>query len=154
MLEGRIQILTHHTEHTVWQPRWLAHPNSVCDLIDVVIAVADVEQAAQRFARFTGRPATSTEGGGALIRLDRGGIYLLTQRRAAEKLPEVPVTSLPFMIGYALGVQSLAAAEEAVDRADLEWRAFEDGIVATFPTELGEGAWFFVERPTSLPWRR
>src|SRR5262249_57083774 len=41
MPEGRIQILTHHTEHTVWQPRWLAHPNSVCDLIDVVIAVAD-----------------------------------------------------------------------------------------------------------------
>lgn len=154
MPEGRIQILTHHTEHTVWQPRWLAHPNSVCDLIDVVIAVADVEEAAQRFARFTGRPATSTEGGGALIGLDRGGIYLLSQRRAAEKLPEVPVTSLPFMIGYALGVQSLAAAEEAVDRADLEWRAFENGIVATFPTELGEGAWFFVERAAGLPWRR
>ena len=154
MPEGRIQILTHHTEHTVWQPHWLAQPNSVCDLIDVVIAVADVEEAAQRFARFTGRPATSTEGGGALIQLDRGGIYLLSQRRAAEKLPEVPVTSLPFMIGYALGVQSLAAAEEAVDRADLEWRAFENGIVATFPTELGEGAWFFVEQPANLPWRR
>jgi len=154
MPEGRIQILTHHTEHTVWQPRWLAQPNSVCDLIDVVIAVADVEEAAQRFARFTGRPATSTEGGGALIQLDRGGIYLLSQRRAAEKLPEVPVTSLPFMIGYAVGVQSLAAAEEAVDHADLEWRAFENGIVATFPTELGEGAWFFVEQPANLPWRR
>ena len=26
MPEGRIQMLTHHTEHTVWQPRWLAHP--------------------------------------------------------------------------------------------------------------------------------
>jgi hypothetical protein len=66
----------------------------------------------------------------------------------------VPVTSLPVVIGYALGVQSLAAAEEAVDGADLEWRAIEDGIVATFPTELGEGAWFFVERPEALPWRR
>jgi len=58
------------------------------------------------------------------------------------------------MNGYALGVQSLAAAEEAVDHADLEWRAFENGIVATFPTELGEGAWFFVEQPANLPWRR
>jgi Glyoxalase-like domain len=154
MPEGRIQILTHQTEHTVWQPRWLTHPNSVCDLIDVVIAVENVEEAAQRFARFTGRPAASIEGGGALIRLDRGGVYLLNQRRATEKLPEVPVTSLPFMIGYALGVQSLAAAEAAIDRADLEWRALEDGIVATFPTELGEGAWFFVERTESLPWRR
>lgn len=154
MPEGRIQILTHHTEGAVWQPRWLSHPNSVSDLIDVVIAVADVEEAATRFARFTGRPALATEGGGALVRLDRGGVYLISQERATEKLPEVPVTSLPFMIGYALGVESLAAAEAAVNGADLEWRAFENGIVATFPAELGQGAWFFVEAPEDLPWRR
>jgi glyoxalase-like protein len=153
MPEGRIQILTHHTEDTVWQPRWLSHPNSVCDLIDVVIAVGDVEEAAARFERFTGRPARFTPGG-ALIRLDRGGVYLVSHDRAAEKLPEVPVTSLPIMIGYALGVESLAAAEAAVDGADLAWRAFENGIVATFPAELGEGAWFFVEAPDDLPWRR
>ena len=153
MPEGRIQMLTHHTEDTVWQPRWLSHPNSVCDLIDVVIAVDDLDEAAARFARFTGRSAISTPGG-ALIRLDRGGVYLISHDRAAEKLPEVPVTALPFMLGYALGVESLAAAEAAVDGADLEWRAFEEGIVATFPTELGEGAWFFVERPEGLPWRR
>jgi hypothetical protein len=152
MPEGRIQILTHHTAATVWQPRWLSHPNSVCDLIDVVIAVGNVEEAAQRFARFTGRPATFTPGG-ALIRLDRGGIYLVSHDRATEKLPEVPVTSLPFMIGYALGVESLAAAEAAIDGANLEWRALEDGIVATFPAELGQGAWFFVEAPEGLPWR-
>ena len=112
-------------------------------------------EAATRFARFTGRAAQATEGGNALIQLDRGGIYLLSQDRAAEKLPEVPVTALPFMIGYALGVESLAAAEAAVDGgAELEWRAFEEGVVATFPAELGEGAWFFVEWPEALPWRR
>ena len=153
MPEGRIQILTHHTESAVWQPRWLSHPNSVCDLIDVVIAVGDIAEAAQRFARFSGRPATFTPGG-ALIRLDRGGVYLVSHDQATEKLPEVLVTSLPFMIGYALGVESLAAAEAAVDGADLEWRAFEDGIVATFPAELGQGAWVFVERAKDLPWRR
>jgi Glyoxalase-like domain len=152
MPEGRIQILTHKTEAAVWQARWLSHPNSVCDLIDVVIVVADIEEASGRFARFTGRAATPTPGG-ALIRLDRGGVYLLTHDRAAEKLPEVPVTSLPFMIGYALGVSSLADVEAAVARADLDWRAFDDGIVATFPTELGEGAWFFVEKASDLPWR-
>ena len=27
MPEGRIQILTHRTESTVWQKRWLTHPN-------------------------------------------------------------------------------------------------------------------------------
>jgi hypothetical protein len=153
MPEGRIQLLVHHTEQAVWQERWLKHPNSAIGLIDVVIAVADVEEAAQRFARFTGRAATRTPGG-ALIRLDRGGVYLVTHDRVTERLPEVAIAELPFMAGYALCVQSLAAAEIAVERADLEWRAIDDGIVAAFPTELGEGAWFFVERASALPWRR
>jgi Glyoxalase-like domain len=155
MPEGRIQMLTHHTEPAVWQTRWLSHPNTAIGLIDVVIGVADVEEAAQRFARFTGRAATRTPGG-ALIRLDRGGVYLISHHRVTERLPEVAITKLPFIAGYALRVQSLAAAEKAVESADLEWRALDggDGIVACFPTELGEGAWFFVESASALPWRR
>jgi Glyoxalase-like domain len=153
MPEGRIQLLTHHTELAVWQERWLKHPNSTVALIDVVIAVADVQEAAERFARFTGRAATPTPGG-ALIRLDRGGVYLVSHDRVTEKLPEVAIARLPFMAGYALRVQSLAAAEMAVDQADLEWRAIDGGIVAAFPSELGEGAWFFVEQAAALPWRR
>ncbi len=153
MPEGRIQMLTHRTETSVWQERWLKQPNTATALIDVVIAVEDVEAAAARFARFTGRAATRTPGG-ALIRLDRGGVYLVSHHRASERLPEVAITTLPFMLGYALRVGSLAAAEMAVDGADLEWHAFENGIAAAFPAELGDGAWFFVERAAGLPWRR
>jgi hypothetical protein len=155
MPEGRIQMLTHHTEAAVWQTRWLSHPNSANALIDVIIAVADVEEAAARFARFTGRDAMRTRGG-ALIGLDRGGVYLVSHDRITERLPEVAIAKLPFMAGYALRVQSLAAAEAAVESANLEWRALEggDGIVACFPAELGEGAWFFVEHASALPWRR
>jgi hypothetical protein len=146
-------MLTQHTEQTVWQKLWLTHPNSAIGLIDVVIAVADVEEAAQRFARFTGRTAKRISGG-AVLQLDRGGVYLVNYDRITERVPEVPITKLPFMAGCALRVQSLAAAEIAVDRADLEWHAFEDGITAAFPVELGRGAWFFVERASDLPWRR
>jgi Glyoxalase-like domain len=155
MPEGRIQMLTHHTEHTVWQPRWLSHPNSAIGLIDVVIAVADVEGAAQRFTRFTGREATRTSGG-AVLHLDRGGVYLVSHDRITQRLPEIPITKLPFMAGYVLRVQSLAAVEAAVESADLQWRALDggDGIVACFPAALGEGAWFFVESASDLPWRR
>jgi hypothetical protein len=153
MPEGRIQMLTHHTEAAVWQPRWLSHPNTAIGLIDFIIAVQDVAEAADRFSRFTGRAATGMPGA-ALIRLDRGGVYLIAHDRAAEKLPEVPATTLPYMLGYALRVRSLAAAEAAVDSADLEWRAIEGGLVACFPSELGAGAWFFVEDAGALPWRR
>jgi hypothetical protein len=153
MPEGRIQILTHRTEQSVWQERWLSQPNSAVGLIDVMIAVADVAEAAERFGRFAGRAAMPTPGG-AHIRLDRGGIYLLTHERAMEKLPEIAFSAPPFMVGYALQVESLAAAEQAVDNAGPEWHAFEDGIAAAFPAELGEGAWLFVERASALPWRR
>jgi hypothetical protein len=155
MPEGRIQMLTHHTEAAVWQPRWLVHPNTAIGLIDVVIAVQDVEEAAARFSRFTGRAPTSLSGA-ALLRLDRGGVYLIAHDRAAEKLPEVPATTLPYILGYAIRVQSLAAVEAAVEGGDLEWRALEGGggLVACFPSELGQGAWFFVEDAAALPWRR
>ena len=153
MPEGRIQMLTHHTEQTVWQKRWLSHPNSAIGLIDVVIAVADVEEAAQRFARFTGRTAKRTSGG-AMLQLDRGGVYLVNYDRITERVPEVPDHQAAVHGRLCARVQSLAAAEMAVDRADLEWHAFEDGITAAFPVELGQGAWFFVERAAGLPWRR
>ena len=63
MPEGRIQMLTHHTEQAVWQKRWLSHPNGAVGLLDIAIAVADVDEAAARFARFTGRKARRTSGG-------------------------------------------------------------------------------------------
>ena len=156
MPEGRIQMLTHHTEQAVWQKRWLDHPNSALGLIDVMIAVADVKEAAQRFTRFTGRAATRRPGGSAFIGLDRGGVYLISRERVTRRLPEVAITKLPFIAAYALSVQSLATAERTAERADLEWRAIDggEGIVVTFPLELGQGAWFFVERALGLPWRQ
>ena len=57
MPEGRIQALTHLTEQTVWQERWLSHPNGARGLLDLVIAEADVDEAQARFARFLGRGA-------------------------------------------------------------------------------------------------
>src|SRR5262249_8059842 len=75
--EGRIQILTHRTEAMVWQPRWLSHPNGALSLASIVIAVADVEEAARRFARFTDREVKPSPLG-PTIELDRGCVQLVT----------------------------------------------------------------------------
>jgi hypothetical protein len=152
MPEGRIQMLTHHTEEVVWQPRWLSHPNTAVALIDVVIAVADVQEAAMRFARFCGRVAEQIKGG-AILLLDRGAVLLVDRDALADLLPEVPMRARPFMAGYAIGVQSLATAAAIVQSANLQWRAFPGGIVVCFPDELGAGAWLFVESAAALPWR-
>ena len=117
MPEGRIQMLTHHTEETVWQERWLTHPNSAIGLIDVVIAVADVEEAAAAICAFyRPRGNADTRRRAACASIAAACISSAMTGRS-ERLPEVAITTLPFMLGYALRVESLAAAEMAVDGA-------------------------------------
>jgi len=152
MPEGRIQILTHRTEQAVWQPRWLDHPNGALALTEVVIAVADGEEAARRFARFTDRSAAANPGGRAVV-LDRGRVQLMDATALAAMLPEVAVPALPFIGAYALVVASLDQAEQALRAGGVAARRAGSMLIAMFPPELGRGAWMFVETASALPWR-
>jgi hypothetical protein len=153
MPEGRIQMLTHHTERAVWQPRWLGHPNGALALIDVVFAVADVAAAAARFALFTGCPAVPAAFGHT-IRLDRGGVVLMPPRALAEMLPEVAIPPPPFAGAYGIAVRSLTDAERVLRAGGLTGRRDGACLVAPWPAALGLGAWLFVEHADALPWRR
>src|SRR5499427_10236737 len=144
MAEGRIQILTHRTERTVWQPRWLDHTNGARALIALTIAVADADEAAARFARFTGRPAARCEGGQS-IALDRGRLELVTAAAFSRRFPELTIPSLPFMGACTIEVESVAAAEAVLRRGGIELRRAGERLVALFPEELGRGIWEFVE---------
>src|SRR6266849_1945922 len=152
MAEGRIQILTHRTEDTVWQQRWLTHPNGALALVDVVIAVADVDEAARRFARFTDRPAVANRWGQAIM-LERGRVQLATTDAIGVILPRMPKSGLPFMAGYGVAVGSLDAAQAKLRGGGLESARRGKLVVAPFPAELGEGTWCFVETAAHLPWR-
>jgi hypothetical protein len=142
MPEGRIQILTHRTEPTVWQPRWLDHPNGAVGLAALTIAVADMDEAAQRFSRFTGRPAEPCAGG-QVIWLDRGRVELLTPPAFGRRFPELIIPSLPFMGACTIDVVALATAEAALRQGGLVARRDGGRLVACFPEELGVGAWEF-----------
>jgi hypothetical protein len=144
MPEGRIQILTHRTEAVVWQPRWLTHPNGALGLASVMVAVADEEEAAARFVRFTGRGAR-TSALGQIIDLDRGRIDLVRAEAFAQLLPELAAPSLPFIGAYTLAVRSLAAVESLFAEAKLPARRMGQALVAAFPGELGHGGWVFVQ---------
>lgn len=150
MAEGRIQMLTHHTEDAVWQPRWLDHPNGATGLSSLTIVVADVDEAAARYARFVRRPAERTRSGQA-IRLDRGRIDLPTREAFASPLPEIDVPSLPFIAAYGVTVTSLDAVEAVLRAGDVGFRRAGEVLIAPFPEELGKGAWLFSEnRQASL----
>jgi len=152
MPEGRVQMLTHQAEQAVWQPRWLTHPNGAVALMDVVIAVADVGEAAQRFAFFTGRPVVANALGRA-VALDRGRVQIMDRASFAALLPEIPVPSLPFIGAYAILVVSLDAAEETLRARGMTARRHGSLLIAPFPRELGLGAWVFAETASALPWR-
>jgi hypothetical protein len=144
MAEGRIQMLTHHTEDAVWQPRWLAHPNGARGLASLAIVVADVDEAAARYARFTQRPALRTRAGQA-VELDRGRIDLVTREAFVAALREIAIPSLPFIAGYGVTVTSLDAAEVVLRGGGLSSRRAGAILVVPFPEELGTGAWLFGE---------
>lgn len=152
MAEGRIQMLAHRTEHTVWQPRWMNHPNGALALTDLLIVCADVAEATARFVRFTGRPAKSMTFGHS-IQLDRGRIEIVTDTALIALLPEVAAPRLPFMAAYAIRVASLRQTEQLMDEAMLNPRRTGRALVVPFPKELGAGAWLFAENISDLPWR-
>ena len=153
MPEGRIQALTHLTERTVWQPRWLTHPNGAIGLIDVVIAETDLEEAAGRFQRFLDRDAYANPFGPA-FHLDRGRVQLVTAASLARLFPRLTIPDLPFMAAYAIAVRSLEQAAACLHAGDLAFERQAGYVVAPFPDDLGVGCWVFAENPSALPWRR
>jgi len=150
MLEGRMQFLTHHSEDAVWQKRWLSHPNTAEALLDIVIALDDVSEAAKRFGRFLGSNPISTKLGAAIL-LERGGVQLMDRNTFEAMLGPVP--HLPFIGVYALRVGSLESCEGFLERAGLEPKRREKSLFISFPKALGLGAWLFVEDENDLPWR-
>jgi Glyoxalase-like domain len=152
MPEGRIQALTHHTESTVWQERWLAHRNSATGLLDVVIVEPDVGEAASRFARFLSRPAAFDRYGQS-ITLDRGRVQFMSSLMLAESLPGLEIPALPFICAYGIAARSLAATAACLDAGGSAFTRRPGCLVAPFPAALGDGCWAFVEDAAALPWR-
>jgi hypothetical protein len=153
MPEGRIQLLAHRTEHTVWQPRWLSHPNGATGLVDILIVQAEVEEAARRFQRFLGSEPRADRFGPA-FHLDRGRVQLVAPAMLPRLLPGLAIPDLPFMAAYGIAVASFAPVIACLQAGNVGFERRSDCVIAPFPGELGVGCWVFVERAAALPWRQ
>jgi hypothetical protein len=129
------------------------HPHGSIGLAGLVIATGDVEEAAQRFARFTGRPATSSPLG-RTVHLDRGRLELviMTAQTFTAVLPEIGIPGLPFIGAYALIVRSLGHADTTLRRGGLQPRCVRAALAVPFPAALGHGVWLFTQNAAELPW--
>jgi hypothetical protein len=145
MPEGRIQFCEHRTEASVWAPGRLDHPNGALALDEVVVAVADPDEAAARFARFCGRPATSLAAGHRLVATERGRLHLVDPARLGALLGATP-PALPFIAAYGVLVQGLADVRRAVEAGGLAARAIGGGALAVAaPPALGGTLLFHEE---------
>ncbi|MDF1792731.1 MAG: VOC family protein [Thalassobaculaceae bacterium] len=153
MPEGRVQVLSHHTEALVWQEAWMRHENGIVALRDVIIVPQDMREAEDRYARFTEvAPVRLGEG---LIRypLARGGILLATPERAADLLPGAKVPPSPGVAGYALLSDDVAAT-----RRFLEGRGFAPtdtawpGVFSLPLSGVLGSCWLVAQDPAALPW--
>jgi hypothetical protein len=142
MAEGRVQFLTHHTEPLVWRPDFLDHPNGAQALTGLWIAATDPAEPAERFARFTGRPAMR-DGAVTTIALDRGAVHVAAPEFLGEALGITPAGSLPCFVAAQLAVTSLAALAAHLDAAGLAYRRIRlkaegEAIAVTLPAAIGD----------------
>jgi hypothetical protein len=136
MAEGRIQYCQQHTPQLVWQRRWIAHANRAEGLRGVIACVADPQQAAQRYARYTGLLPQLAAG---VWRLDTARGYLLfvdadtLQRRLGVAPP-----SLPWLAGSVLSSEDIAASGEHLRRGGADVGALGSRrLLVKLPPEIG-----------------
>ncbi|MBS1217720.1 MAG: hypothetical protein H6R21_853 [Proteobacteria bacterium] len=143
MAEGRIQFCQQHTPQWLWQTRWMQHANGARGLAAVILCVADPQEAAQRYARYTGLLAQVS---GSQWRIDtQRGALLFVGPAALERHLGITPPVVPWIAGYVLTSDDiaatrtwLAAAQCAVRdlearRLLLEWAGAIGGIVVFQP---------------------
>jgi len=153
MAEGRIQFLTHHTPDLLWQERWMNHPNTAERLGEVVICVADPDEAAGRFERYLGRKRRRIDGGWS-IDCDRGAVVLLGRPAFEKCLPGIAIPGLPFIAGYVIQCRDPEALKVCLKRKEIVYRELTEDVVAvTAPAALG-GSLLFTGGSVVMPWGR
>ncbi len=128
MPEGRILLIEHKTRELLWRPEVTVHPNGAASLAEVVIAVADVGEAAERYSRLLGFPSASDRAC-RTIRLSRGRCTLVSPDRLADVLPGASAPAVPFIAGLRIDVADLPATEALLANAGVPFRRADGRLV-------------------------
>lgn len=108
MAEGRIQTITQETPDVVWQPSLIARDNAVDMLSGVVVCVADPDEAAGRFARFTQKDPHPADGRIDLP-LDRGCLSFMTPAQLGGFVSGLAAPTTPYIAAVAMRSRDLDA---------------------------------------------
>jgi len=120
MAEGRIQYCQQHTPQWLWQDRWTAHANGTRGLAAVIICAADPQEAAQRYARFTGLLAQVSH---EQWRIDtqRGALLFVTPEQLQGSL-HITAPALPWIAGYVLTTDDITLTRNRLKAGQCDTR--------------------------------
>jgi len=136
MAEGRIQYCQQHTPQWLWQERWTAHANGAHGLAAVIICVADPQEAAQRYARFTGLLAQLGNGQWR-INTQRGALLFVTPEQLQSALG-LRAPALPWIAGYVLTSDDLALTRNRLKAGGCNTRELDaTHLLLEWPNALG-----------------
>ena len=152
MPEGRIQFCQHLTPENQWQERWMKVVNGARALTDIVLCVADPDEAAHRYGRFFDRAARRLPVGGWALDLQRGRVVILSKDALGTALPGIDVPTLPFMAAFAVEAPDLASVRALLAANGVAILLDTPDAVAAAPVpELGAAAVFIADAGCA-PW--
>lgn len=149
MTEGRIQYCQQHTPQWLWQDRWIRHANGARGLAAVILCVADPQEAAQRYARFTGQFAQLGHGQWR-IDTQRGALMFVSPEQLQQSL-DITAPAPPWIAGYVLTVDDIAATRTRLVAGNCSVRELDGGrLLLEWPNAVG-GFIVFQEAGAPLP---
>lgn len=150
MPEGRIQIVTHHTPHLVWQSRYQRQPNGSIGLTGVLLCVDDAREAADRFGHFLQLEPTRQTNGWEL-ELARGRVLFIERRHFHELRPNAEFPGTPYIAETALSVRNLKATRGYFDAKGIPYTLPGNRALMISGSEA-LGASFLFHESGAIPW--
>ena len=136
--EGRIQLIRHLTPETIWQERFMVHPNHAIALAEIVLAVEQPAETAARFSRLAGRPVVPDPAGGFLLELPRGRVRMLPAEALEGVFPGAAAPCLPFIAGMTVKTDDAGvAAEKLLAGRAIPHRRIAGGVLVDPPATGG-----------------
>ncbi|CAH1675449.1 putative Glyoxalase-like_dom domain-containing protein [Hyphomicrobiales bacterium] len=151
MKEAGMFFVRHMTRDLVWQPRWVRDANAVEGLSEVLLHVADLAEARERYERFLGCAPAFAARGCVAFRIGEDWVSLLSDEGVEEGLgPGRP--SAPSTVGYVLHSRDVEATRAAFARGGFKTLTRGDFLQVQGGPVLG--ADIFVGQRDAVPsWR-
>jgi hypothetical protein len=151
MPEGRVQFVTCHTPELSWPAGSTRHDNQADAITDILLCVADREEAGARFGRYLQRQPVE-QSDYSVIPTDRGSLSLVEPSSAALFLPEFELPDLPYMAALALSCEDPSQVQTVLLKQGITPVYCDDELVCVHPTD-GLGAYLlFHSRYFADPW--